>query len=380
MYTDSAYPGGRARRPSRLAGLLLALWLIGLAASPVAQELALYTAEAPVAGESIEQRGAAIRAAFRAVLVKLTGQREAADRADLEPLVEQAVDLVQEYRYRLEPAADAAAEPQRRLWVRFDSAAVDQLLAQNGLSTWGPPRPRVLLWLGLEQSGDRRLSNLEGRPAAQEAVRRAAAARGLVVQLPLLDLQDQSRLTAVDLWQSNDQALLSASQRYAATGILSGRLVRLADDRWRAHWTLIDPAARHGFDGSPGTLVEVLDEGVQQSVDRLVAQSAPLQADAAVDRYRLRFLSVRTLADYADLIALLGRQQSIRRLAMRRAEGDALTIDVWLRGDARALDDALQIDGRLRRAPVYQESPGYDRAGQPALTEIDADLVYRWSP
>lgn len=372
---------------SRSPGLYLAFLFLsgigfgGLPSRLLAQGPDLYAAEAPVAGESSEQRSEAMRTAFRRVLVKLTGRRAAATQGQLAPLVEQGIGLVQEYRYRLEPVAggDPAARPERRLWVRFDAVAVEQLLTQQQLPIW-TGRPRVLLWLGLEQKRRRELSNLEDGVAEQSALMRSAEARGVAVQLPLLDLEDQTRLSPADLWQNNLDGIRAASQRYGATTILNGRLTRTGRDRWQASWTLVDREARQDFASAPGSLADVLGDGIDQSVDRLVEQSVPFGSDDAADRYRLRFVGVQTLSDYAELLTLVGRQASVSRLAMRHADGDMLAIDVWLRGDVGRLDDGLRADGRLSRALGYQPPPTYDQEGNPMAVEADADVVYRWSP
>lgn len=365
--------------------VLLGALLTSVAPRLAAQGLDLYSAEAPVAGESIEERGAAMRSAFGRVLVKLTGRRDAATR--YESLLDQGVGLVQEYRYRLAPSQSPGEGegsnplPDRSLWVRFDAAAVEQLLASRQVSTWAGPRPAVLLWLGVEQNGRRELSNLELQAGALAALRQGAEARGVAVQLPLLDLEDQTALSAADLWTDNDAAIRAASQRYGAATVLGAQLVRLKGDRWQARWTLLDrDNTRLSFIGAPAALDAVLVEGLDLSVDQLVAMSVPAAGADSAARLRLRFLGVQSLADYADLIALIGRQEAISRLAMRRADGDTLVMDVWLRGDARTLEDGLRLDGRLSPALGYPAPTTYDQAGNPVAVEAEADLVYRWSP
>jgi hypothetical protein len=373
-----AAPSGLRDR-IRLVLTSLLILFAGLASPLAAGQVDLYSAEAPVSGESSEQRAEAMRSAFRQVLVKLTGSLEAADRADLAPLVERAVDLVQEFRYRLAPGADADSAPQRLLWVRFDAAAVEQQLAQAQVPFWPGPRPRVLVWLAVTEDARGDLSNLEGRPEAQAALARRAEERGIDLQLPLLDLEDRTRLAAADLVQDEESGIRAASQRYGATVVLVGRLRPGARERWQADWSLLEGDARHGFRSAAGPLPAVLANGLDQTVDRLVAGRVLSGGETAAP-VRLQVVGIRDLADYAALIELVGRHESIRRLAMQRADGDTLTIDVWLRGLQAGLEEALRYDGRLSPATEYQPPPTYDSAGNPVLLEREADLVYRWSP
>lgn len=374
----SPAPSGLSDRIRLLLTSLLIL-LAGLASPLAARQVDLYSAEAPVSGESSEQRAEAMRSAFRQVLVKLTGSLEAANRADLAPLVERAVDMVQEYRYRLAPGAAADSPPQRLLWVRFDPGAVERQLAQAQVSAWPGPRPRVLVWLGVMEGQRGELSNLEDRPEAQAALAQRAEGRGIDLQLPLLDLEDRTRLDATDLVPDRESGIRAASQRYGATVILVGRLRPGGSGRWQADWSLLEGDVRHGFRSAPGPLPAVLADGLDQTVDRLVAGRVPSGGETAAP-VRLQIVGIRDLTDYAALIELIGRHDSISRLAMQRADGDTLTIDVWLRGLQAGLEEALRYDGRLSPATGYQPPPSYDSAGNPVPFEPEADLVYRWSP
>ena len=102
----------------------------------------LYEAEATVENQSVEDRAAAIRACLSRVLVKLTGVRNVSGIMELQPILDQAGNFVQQYRY-LEmqvdaPPSTAAPVPaQWRLAVKFDEVNLNKSLRDSGIPVWG---------------------------------------------------------------------------------------------------------------------------------------------------------------------------------------------------------------------------------------------------
>ncbi len=142
-------------------GALLAILTRGAFAG---QLQGLDQAVVPVRGQDVEELNNAMGQALKQVLVKITGSRSVGDREVTRELIGQAVGLVQEYRYEV-PAAGATGGQTagRLLLVRFDSHALHQALRDRGLPVWGATRPTLLLWLGVEQEGQRRFFQPETR-------------------------------------------------------------------------------------------------------------------------------------------------------------------------------------------------------------------------
>ncbi len=334
---------------------------------PTAVSADLYGAETPVSGEDAEERNRAVSAAFGQVLVKLTGSRSVATRSAYQELLAQAPLLVQQYRYRIaEAGADGA--PQRLLTVRFDPPAVDRLLAERAWSIWREPRPRLLVWLVKDEGGQRTMVSPDLEPAIRAALRRQAQARGVEMQLPLLDLEDQSQLTAADAWSGFEPRILAASQRYGSGPILVGRLKSLGNGRWQPDWTLYDSARTQAFAVAPGGLGEAMVEGVDMAADFLAVAYAPGVAVAGPAPVRVTVTGVYALDDYAKVLGIMGRAPGINRLSVRRAAGDLIVFDIWLDGDATDLSQGLAQIAELRVDTVTAAETGMQQ------------LAYRWEP
>ncbi len=155
----------------------------------------MYAAETVVADEGSETRNAALSGLLAEVLVRVSGNAGIAGQPAARELIGMAPSLVQQYRYR---SADRDGETVRYLWARFDQPVVDRLMRERNLPVWAS-RPRVLLWIATERGGQRSLLNLDNEAEARVALQAQAQRRGLPLQLPLLDLEDQAQLTPADV-------------------------------------------------------------------------------------------------------------------------------------------------------------------------------------
>jgi uncharacterized protein len=93
-----------------------------------------------------------------------------------------------------------------------------------------------LAWVVVEDdAGERRCSAGSEHPVA-DGLRERARERGLPLQLPLMDLDDQLAVDPAAVWGRLSQTLQPASERYGADIVLVGRLQQLPDQRWVGSW------------------------------------------------------------------------------------------------------------------------------------------------
>ncbi|HEB96154.1 MAG TPA: DUF2066 domain-containing protein [Sedimenticola thiotaurini] len=348
-------------RPFRHLAVLLFAVLLPLlpGALPAAVVEGLYRTEVPVAGTEAAQRNEAIRTALRQVLVKVSGVRRPGLLQRVEGELASAPGYVLQYSYRVDPDAAGGGDG-RVLQVSFDPAAVKRLLQQAGLPVWSENRPSVLVWLGSERNGRRRLLEPDPQSPVLKAIRQAARERGLPLLFPLGDLEDQARLQVADLWGDFEENIRAASERYAADMILTGRLVRLGKGAWRGEWRLYRPQTVSGFQSQGKSPQQVAADGIQQLADRLAALFAPPEAAASggADTVRIRIAGVTTLQRYAAVERLLLAQRSTERWSLVLVEPDALVIDLHGRNSIESLAQILSVGGVLEPDPDGILRPG----------------------
>lgn len=296
----------------------------------------LYETAQPVEGS----RDAAFVEALKTVLVRVSGQRDAASRLASE------INDPRKYVQRFGFTAEGVLE------VGFDSASVDRLLSSAGLPIWGRERPSLLVMLGIEEpDGSTRWVGGEGPSQERETIVRAARQRGVPVKWPSLPVQEPMPAG------EEGPALLEAAARHGANATLLGRarggLVR---------WTLVsDDGAAQSSGG--------LDEGVHMAADtfaRIFAASG-----SSLDSVIVDIAGIADLDAYAATLNYLEGMTLVRGVALEQVSGDNMRFRLAVRGDAATLRRAIALDRRL--VPSDAGSGGVEAGG--------ADrLAFRYQP
>ncbi len=369
----TAGPAWRGRLPGIMALWLTLLWLAPLASAQAVEVDGLYEAAVPVTGQGERERRSALRQAFARVLVRVSGDPGAPASDALQEALAKPMAYVQQYRYRPLPspaasrsrsstgseigneAEEEAPAFRQELWVSFDPRAVNTLLTEAGLPVWGRARPATLLWLAVNDWGQRFLVGGDVARHLQAQLNVAARRRGLPLFFPLLDLQDQAALQFSDVWGNFQDTLLAASRRYQSAAVLTGRLYHRQDGTWEGRWTLyLDD--RPAFWNTAGTDLEaVLNTGVDGAADRLARRYAQHLDPAAGRRITIEVRDVRSLEDYARTTAYLQSLDPVNRLRVVAVTQDKVAFEAAVTGNRENLAQAIAFGGTL--APAEASAP-----------------------
>ena len=338
--------------------LVMLLVVMASASGPAARaEVALYEAEVPWFDQDAESRASAFRQALRQVLLKVTGLRRFGETVSIDSLVENAQGLVQQYQLRtveLEIGDARVEEP--RLWARFDEGAVERLVRDAGLQVWRRPRPNLLVWLAADAGAPLLTAGSEGSEGIVEILGRDTASRGVSLDLPLLDLQDQALAGPPELWIVAEERIRTASERYQPGGILIGRIE--SGVLWNARWSLLLPGAAQRWQGEGDIFELVIDEGVQEALDALAGHylsAVPETEGAAIVvsvsgvhdfmgyARTMQFLRSLDGVESFDVLAVVSGRL---RLALKLRTGVAGLRELVTLGSTLA-EDAGDVDGAL---------------------------------
>ncbi len=311
----------------------------------------LFVEEGPVADETAETRNAALADLLSRVLVRVSGNSGIAGQPATAELLAAAPSLVQQYRYRTADQAGGAGELARFLWARFDQASVERMMRERNLPVWSQ-RPEVLLWVATEAGGQRELLNLENVPSARAQALAQADQRGMPLQLPLLDLEDQASLTPADVWSDYQAGIRAASARYPHEMILTGRLSALGGGKWRGAWSLLSRNDSPAFQSPPMGLGDTLAFAIDQTQNLLAARYAPMPGAGGSSGTLVQFNGVYDLPSYGRLLAFVEGLEPVSRVNLRYARDDTLVLDLQLRGDEQNLLRALDASGQVRSEPA----------------------------
>ncbi|MBL8300193.1 MAG: DUF2066 domain-containing protein [Rhodanobacteraceae bacterium] len=318
----------------------------------------LYAGEVPVPDQSDEQRVIALKSALAQVVVKLSGDRDAASSEAIAKLIESAERYVQQYSYR-QDVANVDGQPLLRLSLvaSFDKAALDRVLRERGLRVWTPAaRAPVVTWLALDDGNGPRL--LDASDPAGRAMQQAAEQRGVSLVWPRLDTPDQAQTTAQIVWEGDVTTLSADAARYQTDTVLIGQLRRVGD-AWSARWTLaLGGQAQPVWETRDADLVATLSGGAEGAIDRTRGRSSAAAEERRITPAKVWISGLSSAQDYARLFETLGSNELVREFRPEQARGDGLLIkltlnlalDRWLAylppdGALRVVNAAPPIDG-----------------------------------
>ena len=323
----------------------------------------LYEVEIPVIDQSEAVRADGVQTAFRRVLIKLTGDRQAAGRASIRPLFDRAEDYLQQYRYRETFSEQVTGEgalvrtPETRLWVKFDEDSLNKALRGLGIPVWGWERPSTLVWLAVSDQEGRRLLGLEEGADFIEVLELRAKQRGIALLHPLLDLDDTAMLRASDLWGGFREPVLNASSRYQADTILAITLESPVPGIWEANWTMYLDGQMARWSSESDLVEAVLDEGIDNLADVLAAQYTPTVIDVGTNQVRLAVSDIFSVDQYAKVLAYLGSLNSVSDVEVEQVQAGRVTFLLEAHGGQLAVNQAIEL-GRILE-PITSQGSDY---------------------
>lgn len=313
------------RLPRRLSSLLV----LGMAVllplhAQTAPPASPYAVTMPVADTSEGQRDQAFADALGQVLARVAGGQDLREKPGYDEALKGAPGLVQQFQYQRAGAGLA-------LQVNFDSGAVRRLVTQLGVPAAGVKPPVLLLVQGSDGS-------LLGEDSLG-ALAQAAAMRGYAVIYPDADhLPDPASLGAAD-----PAALAEVTRQYKTGLILLGNL-----GNGTADWTLVSGGQPQHWIVTGAGEDAMLAAAGDDMVDRLGKQLNVI--GARVSDATLWVANVNSAMDYANLLAALRADPSVREVTTLGAQDDGMLFRVKAALPAQALAASLAAGGRLIQA------------------------------
>jgi len=328
-------------------GFIIALFgavLLCLMASVQAVEVSgLYRVELPVESQSREERKRASGAALERVIQRITGDTAAFN----EPVVQVALRAPERYLRQFSYFQDDSTD-QQFLRLLFDQSLLNRLLRQAKQPIWGDNRPSLMMWVAVEGAGERSLISAAEDSIWQSAVKRAGQDSGVPILLPLMDLQDESSISVMDVWGLFRGKLEEASLRYRSEAVLGGRLYQQAPEQWAGRWLLVFNGEAVSFTTSPTTMENSASEALAQVANIMVERYAIDTTAADASQIKLAVQGVKTLQDYARVQAYLKGFAMVHNVAVSHVEGERLTLALSIEGEWSKLKDLIALDKKLQ--------------------------------
>ena len=335
---------------------------LGFSSANAAVVQGLYEAEKIVPNQSADARAEAMKSALIDVLAKVSGKPGLAAVPEIAPELEKARNYIQQYRYRKIPEnsflnTDAAVGSQI-IWLRFDERAVNKLLQKNNLPVWGRTRPQTLVWLAVEQDGGRYVVGSNAQEEARFALESAAKRRGISVLLPLMDLEDQQKVTFADVWTNNQEPIFLASQRYQADAILVGQMSLAANDTWQGRWVFFEGGQGLSWNAQSSNVAELLDGGISGTLEILGSRYAQVYDSSSQGSVDIAVIDLKSLDQFAKVSKYLESLEQVKNIYPTHVDHNSVTYRLDIRGNSKGLIQTIKLGNVLAAAAAATAMPG----------------------
>jgi hypothetical protein len=309
--------------------------------SRVVQVPAFYTAEVPVLSESAGERQVALGRALAQVVVRLTGNSQAAANAVVRRAAAHAEDMLTDSQYRQDnETVNGVPVFKTTLVASFDMDGVDALIAGAGLKYWSGNRPRPLLWLAIDDGRGPRLVTGQQLNVVKPLATRGLE-RGLRFLLPAGSAAEQAAVGSI--WNLDSAAVQTLTARYNNDTQLIGKMYRSVSG-WSAWWVLSRAGTELGR--WPVTNADprlVIASGADPVADALAKREAVALNAGPAGVVTIEIESVSGQGEFLKAMAYLETLAIVRRVVVIDVSPErmrlALDLGVGLKGFHSLVDN-----------------------------------------
>ncbi len=362
-----------------------------IAVSSVAQADAikdLYETRVWVTSQDKKERSEALQQAFMEILVRVSGRVDIAQSTDypeIQTAIEMATRYAQQYRYlKYKPKSGAKKNKKLILWVRFDEAAVTNLLRKNNIPVWGSTRPSTLVWLVIDNRGERELIGNNSQHKARTTLIRQARHRGVPLRLPLLDLKDRSALRTSDVWGNFESTIMKASSRYQTEAVLVGRVFQSYGGHWNARWSLYADSRRTDYSLSGSSIEEVVRPGIDSTAEALASRYASVGL-SDTSTVLIQVKDIKNFSDFNRVTKYLKKLSNVNSVQPFEVAANTAIFQLTTPAGRLGVARAVALGHTLVTEPVstvpIPKLPGEETAEDADKPDpIVPDLIYRLIP
>jgi hypothetical protein len=279
-----------------IAGIFLAALLTWCAVAMAAAGTDLYRTKVTVTGQGETNRTTSFAAGLEDVLIKASGAQKLSGDRRLVAYKAKAKDYVRSFSYRDQffgkPIRDEQGTRDRPfdLTVEFEEGKIDDILKALGLKPWLSHRPRLAVFVEMEQGSKNYIVTTDGPQSdlQRDALLAAADKRGMDIVLPGTAALAKSNISGAELRAPSFPALTPLATELGGEVVLVGRLVW--DDRdlgWATQWQVDWRGQTHRWQIRGLTFDETFRRGIGGAAQILSGNGDPATRSSSVGGNRV---------------------------------------------------------------------------------------------
>ncbi len=195
----------------------------------------LYEIELVANSQSAADREQAIKQALFAVLSRVLVAEDIAKIPAVQQVLASAQQYVKQFQFSLIAANEYDNTDARLIRVEFDEEQLLEVMRKSQVGIWSEIRPETLLWLVVEEEGHRQFYNADAMPDFESALSLAQKVKGVPMIYPMLDLEEQQKISVSEVLGADSRNLLAVSSRYEVPAVMAGRVAKKGQC-WQGEW------------------------------------------------------------------------------------------------------------------------------------------------
>jgi hypothetical protein len=291
--------------------------------------------------------------ALRQVLVKITGNRQVLDLPQIRRGLSVADDYVDTWSYQALDNGDGNTDQQPgiAMSVNFFEPEVLSLLDSAGVPLWPGNRPYTLIWMVIQDElGERQLvgANNDDFRDVMGIVDQLAAARGLPILLPILDLEDRRALSVGDVWDMHADNLLEATSRYQSESVLVMRIFRSLNGEIYGRGNYLFRNQVLELESFESDMTSFITDSVDLAARELSAYYAVLLSGTESSmEVNLTVTGISTVEDYAGLLGYVGQLTDVNNVQVAAINQETVQLKLVTGGQLRQLVETIALNRNL---------------------------------
>lgn len=334
----------------------------------------LYSAQIPVTDQNSTQRRNAVKTAFLAVIVKVTGNSQLASQRSIVAAANNVQSYIQQYSYEDNPNPKDTQHP-FILQIDFTPKAINSFLLQQNLPVWGQDRPLTLFWIVLHDNNQTQLIGADSASNVATLVDQDSDQRGIPAILPMLDLTDLNIVTPNDVIAPFPLTLQHAASRYGSNAMVVLRINK-TPNKVNSRWTLMFNDLILNWYVSGDTVSDVLNQGVNQVADNL-AQQYSVSESMQQTELEIFITGLHSLTSFADAKNYLESLAPVKSASIDQISGDGVSFKVSLVGSIADLQRVIGLDHTLTTTSAQLPQP--TDQDEDDTVNMEPKLEYQWN-
>ena len=313
----------------------------------------LYLVERQVDSQSSVERDSVAKDALIGLLTKVTGLRNVPRSLKIKEALNGPAAFYSGFSYKPNDEGDGFL-----ITYDFDKYLILDLINEAKLPYWWSVRPRVVIWLALDHSSQEILSSSDSHGFVRH-LRERAMARGIEVELPIMDVKDRSLVSYKELISGIAHQIDQASTRYAADIYLVGKVKEMEfsmdEPFFEGRWEFWFDDEFLTADFKSLTVQEAAELGIDLVVDAVVANDAVFALEQ--QEYQWVVTGIDSVHEYVRLKNIFEDLEFIDTFFLEKLSVDQVVFSISTRASEKKIVEFLAKRKFLVENPFYR-GPG----------------------